>query len=133
MNASGTAARFARLLRKGAGSLGLIMLTLTARLAAAQNAADSSVTLTNVQQVLEFGTERARVEHPPVRLEAVVTFLTRREDEMFIHDAAAGLVVRHTNVLANRVAGHRPRPPHPPPRALRSGKNPGPRADRCAH
>jgi signal transduction histidine kinase len=86
-----------------------VSILLCAMRAAAQIPADPSPPLTNVQQVAEFGLDRARMEHPPVLVEGVVTFLTRRNDEMFIHDASAGVVVRHTNLVENRFAGQRVR------------------------
>ena len=45
----------------------------------AQSVHNPLLALTNVQQVAKFGLERARVEHPRVRWEGVVTFLTRRD------------------------------------------------------
>jgi PAS domain S-box-containing protein len=76
---------------------------------ASAEAISSTVLRTNVQYVAAFGLERARHEHPQVAVEGVVTFLTRRTDEMFIHDTNAGIVVRHTNELARRFAGQRVR------------------------
>ena len=83
---------------------------LLVREAAAQvPAAEESAPLTNIQQISEFGFERARSEHPPVSFDASVTFLTRRPDEMFVHDATGGVVVRSTNQFGMRFAGQRVR------------------------
>jgi PAS domain S-box-containing protein len=91
------------------GFLPLLALVFATADSSAQPATEPSATLTNIQQVVELGLERAQVEHLPVQVEGVVTFLTRRNDEMFIHDATAGVVVRHTNLLNNRFAGQRVR------------------------
>ncbi len=85
-----------------------LVLLFAARIDA-QDVSAPAFELTNIQQVVEFGLERARLEHPRVRLEGVVTFTTRRNDEMFIHDTSAGVVVRHTNLIESRFAGQRVR------------------------
>jgi len=61
-----------------------IALLCLATKSLAQPASNPLLTLTNVQQVVEFSLERARVEHPSVRVEG------GEETTQFIRAAADG-------------------------------------------
>jgi PAS domain S-box-containing protein len=77
----------------------LALLTPVCRAAEPVSAA-SIVALTNAQQVIDLGVERARRLPHPVHLRGVVTYAVPGRNWIFVQDDTAGLLVVYTNRIA---------------------------------